>query len=162
MLKWLFRKQIARAEALEHYLSHFDAGELAYLKNITLIGLRRPPLPGMLSLNQQILLVAYIQAEWMAKVGKIEPSIAAKARVRSVYNVQLARDISKVKPTGGMGSIGAIMRHRLDEPDLTNAEEERLGSHAIVLARLFDNPRGAATLPELNDLQEGIDWLPFR
>jgi len=58
MLKWLFRKRIARAQALESYLSHFDADELAYLKNFTLMGLMPSPYPsGALSALASALVV---------------------------------------------------------------------------------------------------------
>lgn len=162
MLKWLLRKQIARAEALEHYLLHFNAGELSYLKNLVLMGLAGPRSVGSLSQNDEILLAAYIQVEWMALTGQIENSVKAKARARASYNMELASDISKVGQADGLSALKVVGGHRLSQPELTGTEEDRLGAHFIVLTRLFRDPKGASTLPELNELGEGTDWLPFR
>ena len=53
-----------------------------------------------------------------------------------------------------------VFPHRLEEPDLDHEAEERLGAHWIVINRIYFNPSNATTLPELEAIGEGEDWLP--
>ena len=159
MLAWLARKQTARTKALETYLSHFDAGELAYLKNITLTGL----MPSSYEREDAFINVdvaTYIHAEWMSAVGEIPKTAKSKARARSKYRIKLAWDATPIRIGTLEGYLRHILPHRLEEPELNDEEEERLGSHWIVLTRLYRHPRNAPTLPELEDLGEGEAWLP--
>jgi hypothetical protein len=144
---------------MEAYLSHFDAGELSYLKNITLTGLT----PGAFGSKDPFVnvdLSTYIQAEWMAVVGEISNTTAARARVRSKYRMKLAWDATPGKIATLDGYFQHILPHRLEEPDFNDAEEERLGAHWIMLKRLYANPKNAPTLPELDAIGEGEAWLP--
>lgn len=162
MLKWLFRKRIERTQALESYLSHFDAGELAYLKNITLMGRMPTQYPSdTLSANDRILLCAYIQAEWLVVSGQLKADPMARSVERASYNIELAKDATRLIGAQASKFFEVVSPHRLSEPDLDAEQEDRLGAHAIVLERIYRNPRNAPTLPELDDIGEGIAWLQF-
>lgn len=158
MFAWLRQKKQARARALEIYLSNFDLGELAYLKNITLINL---------SPDQQwtedpyvvIDLSTYIHIEWMIASHKILDTPKSKAKARVNYRIKLASVVTKLK-TNPSGYSKYTFDHRLDEPDLNMKSQERLCDHWIVLRRLYDDPKNASTLPELEDIGEGRAWLP--
>lgn len=160
MLKWLFRKRIAKMRALEDYLAHFNADELAYLKNISLMGLMAgADTFNTLSPNDRILLCAYIQAEWLVATGQIEADPVARGEARARYNIQLAKDAPRIIGARGIQFFSAISPHQLDAPDFDDVQEDRLGNHAIVLQRIFRDPNNASTLPELNALGEGEAWL---
>jgi hypothetical protein len=163
MLKWLFSKRIKRAKALESYLSHFDEGQLAYLKNLTLMGL----LPSCrtdfgLPLHSRILLCAYIHAEWLVARGELEATPASRSGFRASYNMKLARDVAGLKSSGAKEFFSIISLHKLPEPDINSEqEEERLGDHSTILDRIFADPVRASTLPELEAIGEGTAWLRF-
>jgi len=146
---------------LESYLSHFDADELAYLKNFTLMGLMPSPYPsGALSANDRILLCAYIHAEWLVATGQMKADPMARSVERASYNIELAKDATRLIGAQASKFFEVISPHRLSQPDLDDGQEERLGAHATVLERIYRNPKNASTLPELNDIGEGTAWLP--
>lgn len=159
MFAWLAPKQQTRTKALESYLSHFDAGELAYLKNLTLTGLS-PRSDGPSDTFVNVDLSAYLHAEWMAATEKIVNSSTAKARIRSRYRIKLAWAATPNKISNFNDYLRLISPHRLDEPDIDSDAEDRLGAHWIVLTRIYEDPINAPTLPELDEIGEGQDWLP--
>lgn len=159
MFSWLAPKQQIRTKAIEAYLSHFDSGELAYLKNITLTGLR-PSSYGGDDTYQNVDISTYIHAEWMAVTEKISDSRSAKARTRSKYRIRLAWDAAPIRNTNLDDYYCLIGPHRLDEPDLDSDAQDRLGAHWTVLTRIYDDPVNAATLYELEEIGEGVGWLP--
>ncbi len=159
MFAWFARRQSARAKALEAYLSHFTVGELAYLKNLSLTDLR-PSAFGADDPFISVDLSTYLQAEWMAATGEIPNTSTAKARARAKYRLRLAWDATPARIGTLDGYFRHILPHKLTEPDLSDEAQERLGSHWIVLVRIYENPKNAPTLPELEDIGEGRDWLP--
>ena len=157
MFAWMARKQNARTKSLEAYLSHFNEGELAYLKNLTIVGLSPSAYPAD-DPSVQVDIATYIHAEWLAASGEIAKTALAKARARSRYRIKLAWDATKARTLTDY--FKHLSPHRLDEPNLIDKDEERLGSHLIVIGRLYENPTDAPTLPELEEIGEGRNWLP--
>ena len=160
MFQWLFRKRAAKIKAIDGYLAHFDAGELAYLKNITLLSLMPSeyescrPLPDSAIVD----LATHIHAAWLAATGEIEATPLAQASVRMPYRVLLARDMTRRSPGDLYAFLGAISPHRLEEPELSSEQEDRLGAHSIMLNRIYADPVDAPSLPELEAINEGLAW----
>jgi len=96
----------------------------------------------------------------MAGIGEIPNTSQAKARARAKYRLKLARDATPAKISTLDRYFQHISPHTLEEPDLHDDEEARLGAHWIVLTRLYADPENAPTLPELDEIGEGRDWLP--
>lgn len=159
MFAWLAPKQRTRARALESYLSHFSAGELAFLKNLTLTDLS-PSAYGPEDPFINVDLCTYLQAEWLAATGEIPKTSQAKARTRAKYRIKLAWDATPHKIASIEEYFQHVDPHRLEEPDLDDEAEERLGAHWIVLTRLYGDPKNAPSIPELEDIGEGTNWLP--
>lgn len=95
----------------------------------------------------------------MVKRGEIKAHPAERGRARANYNLQLAHDVSGLRAESFIEFNMGVAGHREDEPEYDDEQHSRLGYHLTVLQRIYTNPDTARTVPELEEIGEGSDWL---
>jgi hypothetical protein len=167
MFKWLMRKQIDRAEALENYLDNFSELELSHMYNLSLIGLALED--AFLTRKEFVKVISYIYSARAVRNGpyktfkNIKRSAEAFALIgaeRTKYQFTLFQLIGTFKGYSEDDIIEVIRHLRLDVEEMSAPERTRLVNHCKMIGYIFKDGQNAEYLPELDQYGQGRAWGP--
>lgn len=152
-----FKNQTYTDYAMNNYMHRFSAEELGYMSDLSLSDIY-PRLQQGVEIHSTIQVSAYLLGAMSAKsnTSRKHVSVKLKARVNALANI--TRSLSGVLNNPSYTSVQNSISPFLTRTELPSYEDFRLGLHLTMLNRIYESPRGANLMPELEAMGEGMAW----